>query len=84
MGIVDCCVELLSFFYTSLISSDAIIAYSNGVDFLRALHNFSSRIITLALYASVTVLLYSDQCLVAPNLSAIAAEFDFSDEVRNP
>ncbi|CAM9778721.1 unnamed protein product [Ascophyllum nodosum] len=43
----------------------------------------SSRIITLALYASVTVLLYSDQCLVAPNLSAIAAEFDFSDEERD-
>ncbi|CAN0371677.1 unnamed protein product [Ascophyllum nodosum] len=42
-----------------------------------------SRIFTLALFASVTVLLYSDQSLIAPNLSAIAEDFDFSDKEKD-
>ena len=45
---MNCCVELLCFFYTPL------------------------------------MLLYSDQCLMVPNLSAIVEDFDFSDEVRSP
>ena len=81
----DCCVELLCFFYTLLIRiHESMIAYPNDLDSLRALHNLRSRIFTLALFASVTVLLYSDHSLIAPNLSAIAEDFDFSDKVRNP
>lgn len=42
----------------------------------------SSRSFTLTLFTVVVVLLFSDQNLMAPNLSAIAKEFNFSDEVR--
>lgn len=41
-----------------------------------------SKAFTLTLFTAVVVLLFSDQTLMAPNLSAIADEFGFSDEVR--
>ncbi|CAM9778791.1 unnamed protein product [Ascophyllum nodosum] len=42
-----------------------------------------SRIFTLALFTIVVVLLYADQNLMAPNLSAIAEDFGFSDEEKD-
>eukprot|EP00904_Undaria_pinnatifida_P005243 jgi/Undpi1/1849/HiC_scaffold_12.g05236.m1 len=43
----------------------------------------SSRRFTLVLFTVVVVLLFSDQCLMSPNLSAIAAEFGFSDAEKD-
>lgn len=41
----------------------------------------NSRTFTLALYTVVVVLLFSDQNLMAPNMSQIADEFGLTDEV---
>lgn len=54
-------------------------ATKRSVGLLGRLRN--SRTFTLGLFATVVVLLFSDQNLMAPNLSAIAKEFEFSDEV---
>lgn len=37
----------------------------------------------IALFSATTILLFADQNLMAPNLTAIAEEFDFSDEERD-
>jgi hypothetical protein len=37
---------------------------------------------TVALFSVTTVLLFADQNLMSPNLTAIAQEFEFSDEER--
>ncbi len=50
---------------------NARINNNNGGGFLR------SRTFTLVVLTSVVVLLYADQNLLAPNLSAIAEEFGF-------
>lgn len=44
----------------------------------------NSPLLTKILCMLVVLLLFADQSLMAPNLSAIAAEFGFSDEVRSP
>ncbi|CAM9909865.1 unnamed protein product [Discosporangium mesarthrocarpum] len=45
--------------------------------------NLSRATLTLLLYTSVVVLLYADQNLLAPNLSAAAAEFGFNDKEKD-
>lgn len=65
-------------------SSDGVGAGGEGgggeFPFLARLR--SSRTFTLSLFTVVVVLLFSDQNLMAPNLSAIAAEFGFDDKVK--
>ena len=61
-----------------------VIVCAKDADSVAAPQNFRSRIFTLALFTIVVVLLYADQNLMAPNLSAIAEDFGFSDEVRKP
>lgn len=41
------------------------------------------RIIAVALFATCVILLFADQNLMAPNLSAIAKDFGFNDEERD-
>mmetsp|Transcript_8933 Transcript_8933/g.13741 ORF Transcript_8933/g.13741 Transcript_8933/m.13741 type:complete len:322 (-) Transcript_8933:1153-2118(-) len=45
--------------------------------------NKTGRLWTISLYVSCTVLLFADQNLMAPNLTAIAQEFGFDDEERD-
>lgn len=61
-----------------LLSSTSCPADSNPL-LLERLRN--SRVFTLSLFTVVVVLPYSDQNLMAPNLSAIADEFGLSDQV---
>jgi MFS family permease len=45
--------------------------------------NLRGRLVTVTLFATCVVLLFADQNLMAPNLSAIATEFGFNDEERD-
>lgn len=67
-----------SFVVDTIISDPDIAAYAVPV---LLCCNLRSTTFTLALYTIVMALLYSDQNLMAPNLSAIAEDFGFSDEV---
>jgi len=49
----------------------------------RKTKNKAGRVWTIALYASCTILLFADQNLMAPNLTAIANEFGFDNEERD-
>jgi hypothetical protein len=49
----------------------------------RPLQSSGERRWAVALFSACTILLFADQNLMSPNLTAIAADFGFSDEERD-